>query len=283
MRRLIVRSAVLVALAATGLITHAAQMVDLPNRPGSVKIGIIGDNGTGAKPQYETGAMMAEVHKRFPFTDVLMLGDNMYGGQGPKDYIKKFELPYAALLSAGVTFHASLGNHDDPKQRFYPPFNMAGQRYYSFVLGDVRFVALDATNLDRVQLAWFDALMSGVREGWRIVYLHYPLYSNAGRHGSDVELRVELEPRFVKYGVQVVWAGHDHAYERIRPQKGITHFVAGSGGQLRTGDINPSPTTAAFFDTDRVFMVAEIVGADLYFQAISRLGRVVDSGVIRRE
>lgn len=265
------------------LTAGAAQTVDLPNRPGSIKIGIIGDNGTGARPQYETGAMMAQVRSRFPFTDVLMLGDNMYGGQGPTDYLRKFELPYAALLKAGVRFHATLGNHDDPNQRFYPAFNMSGQRYYSFVMGDVRFIALDATNLDGAQLQWLDQAMAGAREAWRICYLHYPLYSNAGRHGSNVELRVELEPRLIKYGVQVVLAGHDHAYERIKPQKGITHFVAGSGGQLRTGDIRPSATTAAYFDTDLAFMVAEIAGDTLFFQAISRTGRVVDSGVIHRD
>lgn len=283
MRRHITALMLVTAAAAAVLSAGAAQTVDLPNRSGSVKIGIIGDNGTGATPQYETGATMAAVHARFPFTDVLMLGDNMYGGQGPRDYIKKFDLPYAALLTAGVQFHATLGNHDDPNQRFYPKFNMGGQRYYTFVLGHVRFIALDATSLDGPQLTWLDAVLRDAREAWRLCYLHYPLYSNSGRHGSDIELRVELEPRLVRYGVQAVWAGHDHAYERIKPQKGITHFLAGSGGQLRTGDIVPAANTAAYFDTDRVFMVAEITDDELFFQAISRAGRVVDSGVIRRD
>jgi hypothetical protein len=79
-----------------------------------------------------------------------------------------------------------------------------------------------------------------------------------------------------------LFSGHDHAYERFKPQKGITYFLAGSGGQLRKGDIQPSPLTAAAFDQDQAFMVAEVAGDELTFQTISRTGRVVDSGVIQR-
>ena len=57
---------------------------------------------------------MMKVHATFPFDLVIMLGDNMYGGQTPADYVKKFEQPYAPLLAAGVKFQASLGNHDRP-------------------------------------------------------------------------------------------------------------------------------------------------------------------------
>jgi hypothetical protein len=91
-----------------------------------------------------------------------------------------------------------------------------------------------------------------------------------------------LEPRLLRFGVQVVFSGHDHASERIKPQKGITYFVSGAGGQLRKGDIIRSALTAAAFDEDRSFMVAEIAGDEMYFQAISRAGAVVDSGTIRR-
>jgi 3',5'-cyclic AMP phosphodiesterase CpdA len=245
-----------------------------------LKFAIIGDNGTGDRLQYETAATLIAVRQRFPFAFVLMLGDNMYGSQRPADYVTKFSRPYAALLEAGVTFHATLGNHDDPDQRLYAPFGMNGQRYYTFARGGVRFVSLDATNLDAPQLAWFEAEMAKATESWRIAYFHYPLYSNAGSHGSDVELRVRLEPLLVRYGIDVVLTGHDHVYERFKPQKGITHFVAGSGGKLRKGDLRPSPLTAAGFDQDNVFLIAEVVGDAMHFQAISRTGAVVDSGVI---
>jgi hypothetical protein len=98
-----------------------------------------------------------------------------------------------------------------------------------------------------------------------------------------VDLRVLLEPIFIKQGVDVVFAGHDHVYERVKPQSGITHFVSGAGGQLRRGNLRPTDETAAYFDQDQSFMRVEIAGDSLFFQAISRTGKIVDSGVIQRD
>ena len=83
--------------------------------------------------------------------------------------------------------------------------------------------------MDPKQLQWIDNELKNARDDWKIVYFHHPLYSSGGRHGSEVDLRVTLEPLFVKYGVNVVYSGHDHIYERIKPQKGIYYFVVGLG------------------------------------------------------
>jgi hypothetical protein len=100
----------------------------LPARPDSLKFAVIGDTGTGAKPEYDVGQRMAAARTAFPFGIVLMLGDNIYGRQDPDDFVTKFERPYSALLKAGVLFYATLGNHDDQHNRFYKPFNMGGER-----------------------------------------------------------------------------------------------------------------------------------------------------------
>jgi 3',5'-cyclic AMP phosphodiesterase CpdA len=260
-----------------------AQPPPLPNRSDSVKFAAIGDNGTGDRPQFEVAQQMTKVHTTFPFDLVIMLGDNMYGGQTAADFVRKFEQPYAALLSAGVKFQASIGNHDRPDQVSYKPYNMNGQRYYTYTRRNVRFFALDSNLMDRRQLEWIDAGLRDAREDWKICYFHHPLYSNASRHGSSIDLRVLLEPIFVKYRVNVVFSGHDHVYERVKPQKGVYYFVSGAAGQLRRGNMEPSEETAASFDQDQSFMVVEIAGSELFFQAISRTGRIVDSGVIRRQ
>jgi len=276
------RCLILVLTAATcaGLL---AQSAALPNRPGSLKFAAIGDNGTGDRPQYEVAQQMTDARSRFPFDLVIMLGDNMYGGQKPSDFIKKFEQPYAALLAANVKFQASLGNHDRPENVSYGLYNMNGQRYYTYVRTNVRFVALDSTLMDRKQLDWLDATLRDSREDWKVCYFHHPLYSNASRHGSSVDLRLLLEPIFLKYGVQVVFSGHDHVYERLKPQKGISYFVSGAAGQLRKGNMEPSDQTAASFDQDQSFMLVEVAGDEMFFESVSRTGRVVDSGVINRQ
>jgi predicted MPP superfamily phosphohydrolase len=270
------------ALASTAILAQAPQQ--LPNRSGSVKFAAMGDNGTGDRPQYDVADQMAKARATFPFDLVIMLGDNMYGGQKPNDFVQKFEKPYAALLSAGVKFQASLGNHDQPSNVNYPPYNMGGQRYYTYTRGSVRFLALDSTNMDEKQLAWVETTLRDAKEDWKICYFHHPLYSNAARHGADVAIRVRLEPLFIKYGVNVVFTGHDHVYERVKPQNGIYYFVSGAAGQLRKGNMRPNPEeTAAYFDQDQSFMLVEIAGAEMYFQSISRTGKIVDSGMIPRQ
>jgi len=211
----------------------------LPNRPDSLKFIVFGDFGTGGRPQYELGIQMAELHERFPFQMAALVGDNLYGSQRPQDFKTKFELPYKPLLDAGVKFYASLGNHDAREQRYYKLFNMDGKLYYTFSPSpNVRFFALESTYPVPEQFEWLENELKSSGSAWKIVFFHHPLYSSGDRHGSDLRLRDVLEPLLIKYNVSVVLTGHDHFYERVKPQKGITYFVTGSGGQLRKGNID---------------------------------------------
>lgn len=253
-----------------------------PVEEGSVRFAIIGDTGTGTRPQFEVGARLFEVRTTFPFEFVIMVGDNLYGSERPQDFAQKFERPYEALLKAKIPFYAALGNHDDPTQRYYKPFNMNGERFYTFTKGDARFFALDSNYMDQVQLKWLEEQLSRSNDRWKIAFFHHPLYSSGGRHGSEVDLREQVEPLFIRYGVDAVFAGHEHFYERIKPQRGIAYFTAGGSAKLARGDIRRSPLTAAGFDTDLTFMVAELGKDTFHFQAISRLGRRVDDGRLPR-
>jgi 3',5'-cyclic AMP phosphodiesterase CpdA len=262
----------------------AAVETLLPNAEDSLKFAVLGDWGSGERGQMDLAAEMARVHKRFPYEFIVTVGDNIYGSERPQDFTRKFEVPYKPLLDAGVKFYASLGNHDQREQRFYKPFNMDGKLYYSFKAPkqNVRFFALESGYMEPEQVAWIKKELEGSREDWKIAYFHHPLYSSGGRHGSDIRLREVLEPIFLEHNVSVVLAGHDHFYERVKPQQGIVHFVVGSGGKLRRGNIDQSGITAKGFDTDYAFMVAEIRGDEMFFNTISRAGRVIDSGVITR-
>ena len=279
-RRAAPLAALLLAIAVTVV---AGQATPLPNKPGSLKFAAIGDNGTGDTPQYDVARQMVTAHGAFAFDLVIMLGDNMYGGQSPQDFVQKFEKPYAELLAAGVKFQASLGNHDRPENVSYKFYNMGGQRYYTYARNNVRFFVIDSTQVDPKQLEWLEGALRDAKEDWKIPYFHHPLYSDAARHGSSVDLRVLLEPLFTRYGVNVVFSGHDHVYERLKPQKGIYYFVSGSAGQLRKGNMRPDDETAAYFDQDQSFMLVEVAGDDMFFQVISRTGKTVDSGVIHRQ
>jgi predicted phosphodiesterase len=287
-RRLASFAAVVVSLA---IVPFAdTQELKLPNK-GQVKFAVIGDTGTASREQREVGQQMALFRQKFPFTFVITVGDNIIGADSAADFKAKFEGPYAELLSSGVKFYATLGNHDNPEQRNYGLFSMGGQRYYTFraskgglgkiVSGGVRFFALDSNYLDAQQLAWLEQELSSSGSDWKIAVFHHPLYSSGKTHGSSLDLRKMLEPLFVRYGVNVVFSGHDHIYERVKPQQGITYFVSGSAGSLRRGDYGrPQAFSATGFDRDFEFMLVEIDGPKMYFQAVSRTGQTIDSGVI---
>jgi hypothetical protein len=259
--------------------------IALPNADGSLKFVVLGDFGTGGRSQYALAAEMARFHETFKFDTVITVGDNLYGMQRPADFRKKFETPYKPLLDAGVKFYASLGNHDARTQQNYALFNMGGKLYYTFKPPDqpVRFFMLDSNYPSPQQLAWLETELKRSESDWKIAAFHHPLYSSGGRHGSDLKLREILEELFVQNNVSVVFSGHDHFYERIKPQRGIIYFVVGSGGKLAEGDIDrTSGLTDRGVDTENVFLAVEIAGDKMYFNAIATGGSVVDSGVIER-
>jgi hypothetical protein len=266
----------------------AANETRPPQAQRSIRFAVLGDTGTGERAQYDVGAQLWRSHAVFPFEFVILVGDNMYGSERPQDYARKFELPYKPVIDAKIPFYASLGNHDDPNQVYYKLFNMDGKRFYSFKkdkLGTagVRFFALDSNYMTREQLEWLDKELAAAGSEWKIPYFHHPLYSSGGRHGSEEDLRQQLEPLFLKYGVNVVFAGHEHFYERLKPQKGIYYFTAGGSAKLRGGDIRKTAMTEVGFDSDNSYMLVEIADDQMHFQTLSRTGRLVDSGTLTRQ
>src|ERR1044071_5196425 len=262
---------------------NAPLKLALPVKDGSVRFAVIGDTGSGSSKQRDVGNMMVQYRAIFPFEFVLMMGDNLYGGEAPQDFLKKFSEPYKALLDNKVKFYATLGNHDLPLQVNYENFNMNGKEYYHFKKGNVAFYSLNSNYMDKKQVKWLEDELAKETAEWKVCFFYHPPYSSAKKHGSDDQLREVVEPIFVKYGVDVVLTGHDHVYERIKPQKGIYYFVSGAGGQLRTGDVkDSSPLIDKSYDRDMHFMLFEVAGDQMYFQAISRTGETIDSGVITR-
>jgi len=271
----------------------AAGQLALPLKPGSVRFAVIGDSGRGDQSQNEIAKQMVAWREKFPFDFVVMLGDNLYPPHAPDDFEKKFEEPYRALLDKGVSFYAAIGNHDIETELTYPKFNMDGRRYYTFRKNErtleglagagVRFFVLDSRSFDPSQLVWLRSELAQSGTDWKICYFHHPIYTS-GRYTIAARfLRIAVEPILIGGNVDVVLTGHEHFYERIHPQNGIAYFISGGAGSLRTGDIRrPSAIMARGFDTDFHFMMMEISGDTLYFQAISRIGETIDAGAVTR-
>lgn len=276
-----------IAALATGALIRPASVFAADPAKNKVRLAIIGDWGTGDHDSNGIAAQMFNSHQKSPLDFVIAAGDNIYPDGGGRHFEKHFERPFAPLIKDRVNFYAVLGNHDveDGRQDQcrYSKFNMGGSCYYTIKQGDglAEFFMMDSTDLDAAQMGWIEQSLKTSTAKWKIAVLHHPLYSSGTKHGSNANLRKMLEPLFTKYGVRAAFSGHDHIYERVKPQQGIQYFVTGAGGKTRRGGVKMnSPIREASFDQDNHFMLIEIDDRQISFQAISEPGGVVDSGVI---
>lgn len=283
------RQALLSLAAATaGTLVRPICVQGLQSVKNQVRFSVVGDWGTGDSDQAGIAKQMFATHQRTPFDFSIAAGDNIYPNGSGRYFSKHFEQPFSALLKERINFHAVLGNHDVQEGRQdqcqYPLFNMSGRNYYLLQKGDglLDLFMLDSTDCDNAQLGWVEQQLKASTARWKIAVMHHPLYSSGKKHGSDLGLRRKLEPLFVRYGIQAVFSGHDHIYERTAPQQGIQYFVTGAGGKTRRGDINlNSPFRAVSYDEDNHFMLIDAAQDRLRFQAISETGNVIDQGVIQ--
>lgn len=252
-----------------------------------IKFIAIGDFGTGDDNQAEIAAQMLRDHKTSPLDFVIAVGDNIYPDGSGRHFAKKFERPYSGLIRDGVKFHAVLGNHDVRDGRRdqcqYPLFNMNGQCYYTVKQGDglAEFFMIDSNDFDMTQAGWLEGVLKESTAKWKIAVFHHPIYSSAEEHGSDLGLRRSIEPLLTRYGVNVALSGHDHTYERVKPQQGVQYFVTGAGGKLRPGDVNMrSPFREMSYDKDNHYLQMVIEDQQISFQAIARSGAVIDRGAV---
>lgn len=256
-----------------------AALLPMPSIRGSTVFAAIGDSGSGDRTQNSVAdAMVGYFTNSTRFPIVLMLGDNLYSD----DYTEEFSIPYKPLLDRGVKFHAALGNHDREAQIHYKPFNMNDRDYYAFDRGNVRFAALNSNRpSDPAQAKWVDETFASAGDKWRIAFFHHPPYSSS-EHADEGRkvIRPVLEPVLVRNRINVAFAGHEHVYQRVAPQRGVVYFVSGGGGRhLRR--VRPSAFDQVAVSAHH-FMVVEIAGDTMFFEAVTPDQRMLDCGVVYR-
>lgn len=269
-------------LLVTGIIAGAtAQNED--TFKADVTFAVIGDAGSGDEAQFAVARQMVLQRSRFPFDFTLMLGDNIYERGESKYIVPRFEAPYKELLASGVRFYAVLGNHDIIKglefQTGYKNFNMGDRRYYNFTKGDglIEFFALDSNKVTGEQLKWLEDALKSSKATWKVAFLHHSLYSSARMHPAYVDLRKQLEPLFVKYGVNAVFSGHSHCYERVKPQNGVHYFTEGASGEIKRNTLDrKSILMAAGEDRINSFIMVQVNENEMRVQAIGSDGTVID-------
>lgn len=245
----------------------------------------IGDYGSGRQGQADVARNIRNANPEI----ILTTGDNVYPSGREQDYERNFDPPhlYGGLLKL-FPFMPSLGNHDIMRNDLRPYFkrfkNTKGQPYYTYTVKNVSFVALDTNQDLRVgskQYRWLVKVLKSIKTPWKVVYFHYPLFGSNPEDNED--LREVLTPLFEKYGVQLVFNGHEHNYQRSIPIRGVTYITTGGGGQQVYPFLKSKPLYIARRGSIFHHIEVAVGAAFMVVRAIDRNGKVYDSTAIPAE
>ena len=254
----------------------------------SITFTVLGDNGCGGRNAMDVARQMARTYEDDPYGLTVLLGDISYYGSIVDRYEEVFVEPLGPLIDAGVEFELAIGNHEieenpspealgevaDKLARFGLP-----NSYYKAAHGPIDFFILDSSlplaglTSGEDQLAWLERELAASDADWQVVALHHQLYSSAEKREPDPRVREALEPIFIEHGVDIVFYGHDHFYERTKPQSGITYVLSGGGCKL--SGVGFSDFTAVAEERLQ-FMLVAVEGDSMTVQAIDQNGEVFD-------
>ena len=248
------------------------------------RIAIVGDTGTRNKWEAATAErieLQAE-QADAPYDALLILGDMIYPNGDSAQTQASITDPFARTLE-DATLIPVLGNHDVQSDEEDEILTELGRNagYYVEQIGPMRVIVLDSNRVGNAkQLTWLKGVLAEEQPPgtWTIAAMHHPAYS-AGHHGSTKSVQREWSPLFEEAGVQLVFAGHDHDYQRSTPQNGITYVVSGAGAKLRRSG---SADFTAVSTATRHFLELLVYDDRLEGRAIDQQGKLIDSFTIER-
>jgi 3',5'-cyclic AMP phosphodiesterase CpdA len=208
---------------------------------------------------------------------VINTGDLVDDGINPDDWVDFFA---ASPFIHNSTLYPVLGNHEYYASWYFTYFSLPGhERWYCFDNGPVHFIGLDSNlrNAYRlIQLVWLVHDLRTNSQPFTIVFFHHPLYSS-GNHGNATLLRMVWKPILEHFGVDIVFNGHDHDYERSVINN-ITYVVTGGGG-APLYDVGHSPWTV-YSEKTYHYCLLNVTSEQLTLQAIKPDGTLFDSFTI---
>ena len=272
---------------------------------------VTGDGGDGAMAKYQVCNLMAQTPADLAF----YCGDIVY------DYFSLGRADYRALSPRGpqmrsVPFYFTPGNHDVDGPSFEQPYLQTmylptnpvtgTEHFYSFDHGDAHFAVLflpwlkDVPEMEPYQLTkgsaqycWLTNDLAASTKPWKFLIMHVPL-ANSGYHRDDddndngvpdrLELQEWLLPVAQRYGVQIIFSGSDHDYERSNPMGGVYQIVTGGGGGRlpNYGFVDGRDPASSQFYLVSEFVRVAVQGDSLLLQAIGTNGAVFDYMTIQR-
>lgn len=271
---------------------------------GDITFLVTADGGMGSAGMYRVADRMRQT----PADLVLFLGDICYPyfTLGKEDY--RCLSIYRRQMHS-VPFFFCLGNHDVDagslgvafESTFYLPTNSVTgtEHFYSFDHGNAHFAILFVpearpppelaayvlTN-GSAQYNWLTNDLASSTKPWKFIGTHIPILGESGSHRSDPandtnhafiyqEMQALLLPVAKRYGVQMIFSGHDHNYERLSPLSGTYQIISGGADGTFQGDFQRSPANNQFFYGSH-FTKVSITGNSLRLESLGTNGQVLD-------
>lgn len=272
----------------------------LPNHPlrypgnSEHRFFVVGDSGHRVD-QTNIFEIMTRMYDEQPVEAVLLLGDILDGDEPYEEaVVRQFLDPYGPLLERGVPHFLALGNHEvydghaDGALR-QPEFNMGGEPYFArtFAGGLMTVFFLDSTRIvdHPAQMLWFQTVLQACQAPWKVVAIHHTLVGSDINHGPDKRRYAFLAP--LLHGdppVDLVLAGHNHVYERLRPIDGTVFITAGHGSNPPgpRDDIDIHPSSEILVTDTRGFMTMTVSPDAIHLKSITEDGDVIDEYTLEK-
>ena len=247
-----------------------------PVGPAHFTFAVVGDFGTGGKPQRAVAKLMQSWHPDF----LLSTGDQSYLLGTDALLEQNIFRPYRDLFR-GTAFFPTLGNHDvylnDGRPELAAFHWPGGKRWYRFAWGSAAFTVLDSdVDVEPASAQGRFAAQSFARGScFRFAAWHHPPWSEHSG-GIAPHLRNAIVPLAERNGLDVVFLGHVHSYERTHPRNGVTYVTVGTGGATLGASPSSIPVARAVPDTYGALRV-EVTGRRAVFRFIASDGRVLDA------
>jgi hypothetical protein len=215
-------------------------------------------------------------------TMLIPVGDLVSDGDLESDWDTEFFDPaYANIqaMLATLPYQSCIGNHEGAGVLFtkYFPYPFVGGRYWSFDYGPAHFAVVDQYTSyvpGSAQYIWLESDLASTTRPWKFIYLHEPGWS-AGGHSNNTVVQDYIQPLCETYGVQIVFAGHNHYYAR-GVVNGVHHITTGGGGAPPYNPTAGWPNIVTQISAYHYCKV-EINAGFLDYTAITRSGTVIDT------
>ncbi len=214
----------------------------------------------------------------YEFDFYMHSGDFVGDGNNTNQWRTFFNIEDTLLQS--VHFLPTIGNHESPFWPYDTLFALPSpEDYYSVRYANTYYINLNTEIwMWGDQRAWLENELVTAHNDtlidWIFVNLHRPPYSS-GNHGSQLDVRLAWCSLFEDYDVDIVFAGHDHSYERTIPINGVVYIVTGGGG-APLYDVGSNWFTAHAEKTHH-FCLIKIVDKKLRLKVVKPDGSVFDT------